>query len=291
MSVVPKSWMPDCKMERIICHWTAGGYKASSLDRQHYHILIEANGDLVRGLHEIDDNIYTGDGDYAAHTKGCNTRSIGISVCCMANADEKPFKAGKFPMTQVQWEAMAAVAADLARAYGIPVSPKTVLGHGEVQANLGAPQNRKWDPLVLPWDPKLGKTKVGDLFRSNVHTALGAANGSRRTFAANGEGLLMAAALLNGSELDRAVFSNEDVLLPVADLGAVQGLTVTAGAAGQPVSVQASGRTFALAMEVLVPDDPATPSETWVSAKHLASELDAKLSFDPDRNVVALAWA
>jgi len=283
--------MPDVKMDRIICHWTAGGYKASSLDRQHYHVLIEANGDLVRGLHEISDNTYTGDGDYAAHTRACNTRSIGISVCCMAGAEEKPFKAGKFPMTQTQWQRMAEVAGELARAYSIPVTPKTVLGHGEVEPNLGVKQNGKWDPMVLPWDPKLSKTKVGDLFRNNVRNVMGLIAGPTRIFAANGEGLPMAVALLNGTELDRAVFSNEDVFLALSELQGVNGMSLTPGAAGQPVSVQVATRSFSLSTEALVPDDPGVPAETWVSAKELAVALDAKLNYDPDRNVVALAWA
>ena len=50
--------------------------------------------------------------------KGANTGSIGISVCCMAKAEKKPFKAGKFPMTQVQWAKMAEVAADLEHVQG-----------------------------------------------------------------------------------------------------------------------------------------------------------------------------
>lgn len=291
MSVVPPGWMPDAKMERIILHWTAGGYKASSLDRQHYHILVESNGDLVRGLHEISDNSYTGDGDYAAHTRGCNTRSIGISVCCMANAEEKPFKAGKFPMTQVQWHKMAEVAADLAKAYGIPVTPKTVLGHGEVEATLGVKQNGKWDPMVLPWEPKLAKAKVGELFRSHVRGAMGIAAGPKRIFAANGEGLPVASAVLNGIELDRAVFSNEDVFLAFSELKSVKELALTEGAAGQPVSVQVATRSFTLSAETLTPDDPTDAPEIWVSARELAAALDAKLNFDPDRNVVALAWA
>lgn len=289
MSVVPERWMPDCRMERIICHWTGGAYKASSLDRQHYHILIEDNGDLVRGFHEISDNVFTGDGDYAVHTKGTNTRSIGISVCCMAEADPKPFKAGKYPMTQVQWLRMAEVAADLAKVYGIRVTPQTVLGHGEVEANLGNPQEGKWDPMVLPWDP--AETKVGDLFRAAVRKAMGAAAGPRLVFAANGEGLPMATAFLNGTKLNRAVFSNEEVLLALSELQAVPGLTLTTGQAGQPVAAQIGTRSFTIGTEVLTPDDPGAQAESWVSANEIALVLDAKLSFDPDRNVVALAWA
>jgi len=63
---------------------------------------------------------------------------------------------------------MAAVAAELAKFYKIPVGPTTILGHGEVQKNLGIAQKGKWDPLVLPWDPKLTRAQVGKMFREEV---------------------------------------------------------------------------------------------------------------------------
>jgi hypothetical protein len=167
-AVVPPEWMPNCTMKRIICHWTAGGYRAGDHDRECYHILVEGDGRLVRGDHSIDDNVSTGDDDYAAHTLGCNTQSIGISVCCMANAEESPFKTGPCPMTREQWEVLAQVAAQLAKRYGIPVTRTTILGHGEVQDLLNKAQKHKWDPLVLPWEPGTPKRTVGDRFRARV---------------------------------------------------------------------------------------------------------------------------
>ena len=49
--IVPADWMPNCNMKRIVCHWTAGGYRAGDHDRESYHILIEGDGRLVRGDH------------------------------------------------------------------------------------------------------------------------------------------------------------------------------------------------------------------------------------------------
>jgi hypothetical protein len=170
--IVPQSWMPACEMKRVILHWTAGGHHASASDREHYHILIEADGRLVRGDHAISDNVATGDNDYAAHTKGANTKSIGVSLCCMLNAMQHPFKPGPFPMTRAQWETMALVTADLCEAYGIPVAHSTVLGHGEVSEHLGKPQSGKWDPMVLPWDPSISGAQVGNVFRERVRVAL-----------------------------------------------------------------------------------------------------------------------
>jgi hypothetical protein len=159
-------------MRRIILHWTAGSHAASSNDKEHYHVLIEADGSLVRGDHSIKDNDSTNDDDYAAHTRGLNTKSIGLSVCCMAGAEESPFKTGRFPMTKTQWLQMAAVTAELARFYEITITRQTVLGHGEVQRILGVKQRGKWDPMVLPWMPNLTKAEVGNAFREEVSQQL-----------------------------------------------------------------------------------------------------------------------
>ena len=171
-ALIPNQWMPNCVMQRIICHWTAGAYKASEHDRAAYHILIEKDGTLVRGNHSIADNVSTADNVYARHTKGCNSGSIGITVCCMADAHEAPFRPGPSPMTREQWDLLARVAAQLAGRYGIAVTPKTILGHGEVQEQLGKPQEGKWDPMVFPWDPAVPKQEVGRRFRARVSELL-----------------------------------------------------------------------------------------------------------------------
>jgi hypothetical protein len=176
MRIIPREWLPQCAMRRVITHWTASpssdGHRASESDRKSYHILIEGDGKLVRGTHSILDNVSTSDKIYAAHTLGANTSSIGVTVCAMGGAGQTPFRPGPFHMTKIQWETMALVVADLCEFYGIPVSPTTVLGHGEVQAALGIPQKGKWDPMVLPWDPKKTVAQVGDEFRSMVSAAL-----------------------------------------------------------------------------------------------------------------------
>ena len=60
-------------------------------DHEHYHVVVGGTGELDRGDHPISDNSNTSDNDYAAHTKNCNTQSIGISAACMAGAIESPF--------------------------------------------------------------------------------------------------------------------------------------------------------------------------------------------------------
>lgn len=167
---IPTDWLPDCTMERIICHWTAGAHKASSEDKSHYHILIEDDGKLIRGTHSIKDNVSTSDGTYAAHTKNCNTGSIGVSLCCMANAVESPFNAGKYPMTEKQFNQLTEVLAQLCERYKIKNTPQTVLSHAEVQGTLGIAQDGKWDYTHLPFDPSIptGAKPCGDYVRKRV---------------------------------------------------------------------------------------------------------------------------
>ena len=166
---VPAEWMPWAKMDRCIWHWTAGTNKASSVDKKHYHIIIEGDGRLVRGNQPISANAAPINGPYAAHCLNCNTGSIGVSLAGMAGAKERPFNAGAYPITQAQWAVLAEVLADLCRRYAIPVTAGTVLSHAEVETTLGINQRQKWDTTRLPFDPSLiGAKAVGDQMRAAV---------------------------------------------------------------------------------------------------------------------------
>ncbi|WP_299623654.1 peptidoglycan-binding protein [uncultured Tateyamaria sp.] len=167
---VPADWMPAASMKRIILHWTGGAYDPSGVDKKHYHLLIDGDGQLHRGNHPITANVPPlSSGGYAAHTKSCNSHSIGLSLCSMGgDARENPFRPGPFPITRAQWAVMDQVVAELCLRYGIEVSRETVLGHGEVQANLGITQNGKWDPMAVEWDPGRPYREVGDGIRARV---------------------------------------------------------------------------------------------------------------------------
>jgi hypothetical protein len=160
--------MPDCAMTYITLHWTAGAYVASAADKEHYHIIIESDGKLIRGDKPISANVSTSDDDYAAHTSQANTKNIGIACACMAGAVESPFNAGKYPLTEKQWLTAAKVASELALSYGILVERTRILSHGEWQSTMGVPQSGKWDINVLPWSPGLSKSEVNDLWRQHV---------------------------------------------------------------------------------------------------------------------------
>lgn len=156
-------------MKRIIWHWTAGTNKATALDRKHYHFIIEGDGAIVSGNLPPEANLSTRDGEYAAHTLNCNTGSIGISLAAMAGAVERPFSAGRFPITQDQIDALTRLTARLCVKYRIPVERETVLSHAEVQPTLKIRQRGKWD---IAWLPGMTETadpvKVGDFLRGMV---------------------------------------------------------------------------------------------------------------------------
>jgi len=160
-------------MKRIIIHWTAGTHEVSEIDKEHYHFIVSGKGTVVKGDHDIGDNLSTADGDYAAHTLGCNKDSIGVSMAGMAGATEIPFSAGKWPITEAQVNVLAGLVADLARQYKIPVTPQNILTHAEVEPVLGIRQRGKWDVTRIPFKPDLkGPQACGNWLRELVAAKL-----------------------------------------------------------------------------------------------------------------------
>lgn len=160
---------------RVIAHWAVTKYKCDETSKKHYHFIFEGDGNMVVGFHTPEANINTADGVYAAHTLGCNNGSIGVSCAAMFGAvDTKRY--GNYPITKAQFDAMCRGIALLCDKYGIAVTPKTVLSHAEVQANLGVPQRGKWDIAVLPHVGIVGAKECGDYMRKNVQAYLDSLN-------------------------------------------------------------------------------------------------------------------
>lgn len=156
-------------MKRIIIHWSAGSHKVSNLDRQHYHRIIDGDGNVHEGVFPIEANEKPVKGQYAAHTLNCNTGSIGVALAAMAGAVERPFSAGSHPITEEQLTALAKLCAGLAKQYDIPVTRATILTHAEVQPTLGIKQRGKWDITWLPHMDQPGDpVVVGDMLRESI---------------------------------------------------------------------------------------------------------------------------
>lgn len=135
------------RMERIVVHWTGGSYVPSSLDKEHYHFLIDGDGHIHKGKFPISANSKRAggliSGAYAAHIAKRNTGSIGIALCGMAGAKESPLSIGDFPLRHLQYAVLAELCADLLRACDLRVTPNTLFMHSEAQSG-------KWDITVFP---------------------------------------------------------------------------------------------------------------------------------------------
>lgn len=293
MPLLKDSQMPDANPCRIICHWTAGGYKASATDRKHYHFMIENDGSIVEGIRSIKDNDSTADGKYAAHTLRINTKSIGLSVCCMAGATRT--NPGRFPMTELQWRRMAEAAAELCKRYQIPVTPRSVLGHFEVERILGIQQRGKWDPGFLPWVQNAKEREVGDRFRELVEAFLKDDNEPDEA-----PGLEVAVAV-EGKTLSGSIDANEETLVPVKTL--VQELKWKVPYANESHAVLDAGGdstpmylAFSFLDESIEVDEDDEEEEVikqviengYVLAHRIAEEMDLPIDFDERHDVLTI---
>jgi hypothetical protein len=162
---VPQEWLPDAPVERLVCHWTGGGYRATPIDRLRYHLLIQGDGRIVRGLWPI--------GRWPAHTRRLNAGSVGIALCGMMGAVERPLDWGPKPISAFQMSRLVAVLAQLVERYELLISPPTVLSHAEVPEVFGLAQRGKWDIAVWPnRDDLSGASPVGAELRRLVGARL-----------------------------------------------------------------------------------------------------------------------
>jgi len=160
-------------LHRIHLHWTAGSYGDIALERSHYHLIVLEDGRAVMGDLKPEANVNTRDGSYAAHTRGANSGSIGVALDAMGGARERPFDAGRYPITSRQLHGMAVEVADLCDTYDIPVTKWSVLTHAEIGPTLGVRQRGKWDITWIPGMKRPGDPiKVGDMLREMIKDEL-----------------------------------------------------------------------------------------------------------------------
>ena len=105
-------------MKRIIIHWTAGTYFPTNYEKEHYHFLVDAKGEIHYGVFKPEANEICKAGKYAAHTGGGNTGSIGVAICAMLNYKSAK-SVGKYPITKKQFESTMNFCAQLCKKYNI----------------------------------------------------------------------------------------------------------------------------------------------------------------------------
>ena len=151
MADVPPLAALPARPQRVILHWTGGGPRASAFECEHYHYLVQQDLVVVRGMQVALNMRACGTGvDYAAHTRGFNSYSVGVSFCGMLGAVQGG-SMGKHPLTEPQVEAGCAFIAKLCREWGLAPTVDQVFTHAEAQRVHGRPQQWKWDIDVLPW--------------------------------------------------------------------------------------------------------------------------------------------
>lgn len=160
-------------LHRVHLHWTAGAYGDIAMERKAYHVLILHDGRVVMGDYAPEANADTSDGYYAAHTRAANSGAIGVSLDAMGGAQERPFNAGPYPITETQLKRAALEIANLCETYDIPVTKYSVLTHAEVQPTLGVKQRFKWDVTWIPGMTSPGDpVEVGNVIRQMIRAYL-----------------------------------------------------------------------------------------------------------------------
>jgi hypothetical protein len=173
-----REWRPDQlpqgDLRSISLHWTAHDYAA--VFPAYHFCLAGARDVVVHHTHDLRENmreVYQDpDRPYAAHTRGRNSYSIGISIAAMRGATPQNF--GDCPLTQAQLEAMCRLAAGLARFYEIDVT--AIRTHAEAALDDGyfgaGSDELRWDiarlrPSADPLMPHEA-TVTGDWFRNRI---------------------------------------------------------------------------------------------------------------------------
>ena len=155
-------------MNRIIIHWTAGIYYPSEYEKEFYHYLVDKDGIIHNGHYKPADNLSCADGNYAAHTGGGNTGSIGVAMCSMYGFKNQN-NCGNFPITNIQFESCMNLCAKLSEEYKIPVSPSNVMTHYEFgKNNPKTTSHGKIDIIYLPPYPWVAKDDVGSFIRTKI---------------------------------------------------------------------------------------------------------------------------
>lgn len=161
-------------MKRIIIHWTAGTYRPNCTELEHYHYLIgyeadpKERGVAYKGKYSPEDNLNCLEGEYAAHTGGGNTGSIGVAVCGMFGYRDVRH-IGNYPIKPVQMELCYKLCAKLCIKYSINIERTTVLTHYEFGKKHPETTSRgKIDITYLASNPSLPAGRIGDFIRNKI---------------------------------------------------------------------------------------------------------------------------
>lgn len=181
MARIPTLNELPARPRRIILHWTGGGSRANSVDRKAYHYVVEHDGNVVPGVHSVADNMreLTGS-DYARHTGGFNSFSVGISFAGMKGSSSAN-SPGPAPLKPVQVMAGLHFVAECCKAWNLdPLNERHVFHHREayeLHGVKGTQNHKKQDITFLPFMPELGFSETGPWLRRKIAEIMGAEGG------------------------------------------------------------------------------------------------------------------
>lgn len=145
----------------IILHWTAGQYKPNETDKEHYHFLIDGDGNVIEGKYKPNDNLNCMDGKYAKHCGGGNTGRIGVALCGHPEL---------YPFSRKQVEAMCKKVAELSKTYGISITSNNIQTHSEFgQKNPHTSSFAKVDIDKLPCVALYDRQSCGNWLRNKIN--------------------------------------------------------------------------------------------------------------------------
>ena len=156
-------------MKRIIDHWTAGTNIINSIDKKHYHYIIEMKGKIHEGNFKPEDNRICTKNQYAAHTGGGNTGSIGIAFAGMFGFCNRK-NVGKYPLSKKQCEMGFELGAHLIEKFSLNIDKKqTVQTHyGFGKRNPETTSFGKIDIVFLPPYPNIETEQIEDFIRTKI---------------------------------------------------------------------------------------------------------------------------
>lgn len=154
-------------IDHVYLHWT-GGHYGQAYDA--YHICIDKDGSIYIMCDSFADTL--------AHTYMRNSYSVGVTLCCCADASceaDGSVDLGSEPPTTEQIESMAQVVAVLSDEYMLPLDcPDYVMTHCEAAFEDGygpgdGDPDMRWDLWYLPDEYGSGSLEPGgDLIRGKA---------------------------------------------------------------------------------------------------------------------------
>lgn len=168
------------KLSKITIHHPGGGPVPSDYEKTRYHFLATGDGRIIEGDKPPEANLAPLGPDYVRHCGGMNSNNIGVAICGMRDARERPFDKGPSPITWAGINASVRLVADLCETYSIWPTRRTVFLHSEVLPRWGRGKY-KWDVnwwpnMVEPGDP----VEMGDSYRRMVIDELNRRRQARR---------------------------------------------------------------------------------------------------------------